>query len=92
MTVKKIALFDLDHTLIPLDSDYAWGEFTTALGWTDAEVFKQKNQEFYEHYKAGTLDIHAYIRFATAAVIRQGASKSIAAHADFMSARTRLGS
>ena len=31
---------------------------------------KQKNQEFYEHYKAGTLDIHAYIRFATAAVIQ----------------------
>ncbi|WP_138514971.1 HAD family hydrolase [Rhodoferax bucti] len=86
MTVTKLALFDLDHTLIPLDSDYAWGEFTTARGWTDAELFKQKNQEFYEHYKAGTLDIHAYIRFATAAVIRQGATKSIAAHADFMSA------
>jgi len=86
MTVKKIALFDLDHTLIPLDSDFSWGEFTTALGWTDAELFKKKNHEFYEHYKAGTLDIHAYIRFATAAVIRQGAAKSIAAHADFMSA------
>jgi len=85
MTVKKIALFDLDHTLIPLDSDFAWGEFTTALGWTDADTFKQKNHEFYEHYKAGTLDIHAYCRFATAAVVKQGATKSIAAHADFMS-------
>jgi len=84
MTARKLALFDLDHTLIPLDSDFAWGEFTTALGWTDADAFQQKNQEFYEHYKAGTLDIHAYCRFATAAVVRQGASKSIAAHADFM--------
>ena len=84
MTSRKIALFDLDHTLIPLDSDFAWGEFTTALGWTDAEVFKQKNNEFYEHYKAGTLDIHTYCRFATSAIVRQGASKSIAAHADFM--------
>ena len=84
MTPRKIALFDLDHTLIPLDSDFAWGEFTTALGWTDAEVFKQKNNEFYEHYKAGTLDIHTYCRFATSAIVRQGASKSIAAHADFM--------
>ena len=32
----KLALFDLDHTLIPIDSDYEWGEFTIALGWCDA--------------------------------------------------------
>jgi len=80
----RIALFDLDHTLIPLDSDYAWGEFTTALGWTDAAEFKRQNDAFYEHYKAGTLDIHAYVRFATAAICRQGATKSVAAHALFM--------
>jgi HAD superfamily hydrolase (TIGR01490 family) len=84
MTLKKLALFDLDHTLIPLDSDYAWGEFTTARGWTDAGEFKRQNDAFYEHYKAGTLDVHAYVRFATAAIVRQGATNSIAAHADFM--------
>ena len=38
----KLALFDLDHTLLPIDSDHAWGEFTTTLGWTDANVFRQK--------------------------------------------------
>ena len=80
----RIALFDLDHTLIPMHSDYAWGEFTTALGWTDAAEFARQNDAFYVHYKAGTLDIHEYIRFATAAVRKQGATKSIAAHADFM--------
>lgn len=83
---KRLALFDLDHTLIPLDSDYAWGEFTTARGWTDADEFKRQNDAFYAHYKAGTLDVHAYVRFATAAIVRQGASSSIAAHADFMRA------
>ena len=70
MTLKKIALFDLDHTLIPLDSDFAWGEFTTALGWTDAASFQAQNHAFYEHYKAGTLDIHAYVRFSTEAIRR----------------------
>jgi HAD superfamily hydrolase (TIGR01490 family) len=84
MTQTRVALFDLDHTLIPLDSDYAWGEFTTARGWTDAAEFKRQNDAFYEHYKAGTLDINAYVRFATAAICRQGATNSIAAHADFM--------
>jgi hypothetical protein len=82
----RIALFDLDHTLLPIDSDHAWGEFTIGLGWVDAADYKHRNDGFYAQYQAGTLDIHAYIRFATAAVCRQGAANSIAAHEDFMRA------
>ncbi len=82
--LKKIALFDLDHTLIPIDSDYEWGEFTIAMGWCDATAFKRRNAEFFDQYRAGTLDIHDYVRFATQAIREQGATKSIAAHARFM--------
>ncbi len=84
--IAKVALFDLDHTLIPIDSDYAWGEFTIARGWVDPEEFKRQNDAFYAQYKAGTLDVQAYVRFATEAICRQGATNSIAAHADFMRA------
>ena len=80
----RLALFDLDHTLIPIDSDYEWGEFTIALGWCDATEFKRRNAEFFEQYRAGTLDIHDYVRFATQAIREQGATNSIAAHAEFM--------
>ena len=83
---KKIALFDLDHTLIPMDSDFEWGEFTVGLGWREPVEFKRSNAVFYEQYKAGTLDIHAYVRFATLALREQGAIKSIAGHARFMGA------
>lgn len=86
MTLRKIALFDLDHTLIPIDSDYAWGEFTIERGWTDPVEFKRQNDAFYAQYQAGTLDVRTYVRFATEAVCRQGATNSIAAHADFMRA------
>lgn len=83
---KKLTLFDLDHTLIPIDSDYEWGVFTTALGWNDAADFARRNDAYYAQYKAGTLDIDDYVCFATAAIRSQGAAKSEAAHAEFMRA------
>ena len=84
MTLPKLALFDLDHTLLPIDSDYTWGQFTAARGWTDPVEFIRQNDRFYAQYKAGTLDIYAYARFATAAFVRQGEALSLAAHADYM--------
>jgi HAD superfamily hydrolase (TIGR01490 family) len=52
----------------------------------DPVEFKRANDQYYEDYKAGTLDVHAYVRFATAAIVHRGATDSIAAHADFMRA------
>jgi HAD superfamily hydrolase (TIGR01490 family) len=84
--LPKIALFDLDHTLLPLDSDYSWGEFTTQIGWTDPIEFKRRNDEFFAQYKKGELKISEYVRFATQAIKEHGAAKSNAAHAEFMKA------
>ena len=63
--MKNLCLFDLDDTLLPIDSDHAWGEFVTRIGWVDPAEFGRRNDAFYAQYKAGVLDIHAYIRFAT---------------------------
>jgi HAD superfamily hydrolase (TIGR01490 family) len=79
-----LALFDLDHTLLPLDSDYAWGEFTQRIGWTDPVVFKRRNDEFYADYQAGRLDIHEYVRFATEAVRLRGRVQAEAAREQFL--------
>lgn len=80
----RLALFDLDHTLLPLDSDYEWGEFTTRIGWTDRAEFSRRNQAFYDDYVAGRLDVHDYVRFATEAVRLRGAAAAAKAHAQFM--------
>jgi HAD superfamily hydrolase (TIGR01490 family) len=80
----RLALFDLDHTLIPLDSDHAWGEFTVRLGWRDADAFRRANDGYYAAYKDGTLDIHDYVRFAIDAVRERGLAEGRRAHERFM--------
>lgn len=84
MSQKKIALFDLDHTLLPIDSDYCWGEYTQQIGWTDAVGFKRRNDEFYQHYIDGTLDVHEYVRFAVEALRLRDQAQYEQAHARFM--------
>ena len=80
----RLALFDLDHTLLPLDSDYEWGEFTIRIGWNDPVEFARRNDEFYAHYQAGTLNVHDYVRFATEAVRLRGPEAAAAAHQQLM--------
>jgi len=80
----KLALFDLDHTLLPLDSDQSWGEFTLQLGWVDEAAFRQRNNAFFADYNAGCLDIHEYVRFATRSMRERGLQEAQAAHRQFM--------
>ncbi len=80
----RLALFDLDHTLLPLDSDHGWGEFSIAIGWCDREEFGRQNDAFFDDYLAGRLNIPDYVRFATAAVVQRGEAAATAAHQRFM--------
>ncbi|HEY5717841.1 MAG TPA: HAD-IB family hydrolase, partial [Motiliproteus sp.] len=59
-----LAIFDLDNTLIAGDSDHAWGEFLVERKLVDGDAFARANDQFYEDYKRGQLDIHAYLAFA----------------------------
>ncbi|CAA9417910.1 MAG: Phosphoserine phosphatase, partial [uncultured Ramlibacter sp.] len=72
------------HTLLPIDSDYSWGVFTQAIGWTDPVEFKRRNEEFFVHYQRGTLDVHDYVRFATEAIRLRGREASLQARERFM--------
>ena len=62
--MTQLALFDLDNTLLPFDSDYEWGQFLVRQGVVDGIDYAQKNEQFYADYKLGKLDIDAFLRFA----------------------------
>ncbi|RTL48448.1 MAG: HAD family hydrolase [Rhodocyclaceae bacterium] len=80
----KLALFDLDNTLLIGDSDFEWAQFLIAKGVVDKEVQEAKNQEFYDHYKAGTLNIHAFLDFQLAPLARHSRAELDAWHREYM--------
>lgn len=84
MSSPALTLFDLDETLLPLDSDHAWGQFVVGLGWVDPVEFGRRNDAFYAQYRAGRLDIHAYVEFATAPLRHRGLAELAAAQRRFM--------
>ncbi len=80
----RLALFDLDYTLLPVDSDFEWGRFLGAKGVVDAAWFTRRNAEFFEQYKAGTLDMTAFLAFALAPLATQDRATLDRWHAQYM--------
>ena len=83
----KLALFDLDNTLLAGDSDFEWAQFLIEQGVLDREVYEAKNQAFYDEYKAGTLDIHAFLDFQLKPLSRHPRRELDAWHREFMRSR-----
>lgn len=85
----SLAIFDLDNTLIAGDSDYLWGEFVVENGMVDEVHYRQKNDEFYEAYQNGSLDIVAYLNFALAPLAGRPLEALAVLHKRFMSEKIR---
>ena len=79
-----LVLFDLDNTLLAGDSDFEWAQFLIEQQVLDREVYEARNQEFYEQYKAGTLDIHEFLDFQLKPLSRHSQAQLNAWHAQFM--------
>ena len=83
----NLALFDLDNTLLAGDSDFEWAQFLIGKGVLDREVHEATNRAFFEQYKAGTLDIHAFLDFQLAPLARHARTQLDAWHREFMAER-----
>lgn len=85
----NLALFDLDNTLLATDSDFEWAQFLIDRGVLDRTLQEAKNIEFYEHYKAGTLDIQAFLDFQMQPLSRHTRQQLDIWHEQFMAGRIR---
>lgn len=80
----RLALFDLDNTLLAGDSDFEWAQYLIERGVLDREVYEARNQAFYDQYKAGTLDIHEFLDFQLKPLARHSREQLDAWHRDYM--------
>ncbi|MDX9873275.1 MAG: HAD family hydrolase [Spongiibacteraceae bacterium] len=80
----RLAIFDLDNTLLNGDSDHAWGQFLVDKGVVDADVYREANDRFYHLYQRGELDIHAYLAFALEPLTQHPMEQLMQWHNEFM--------
>jgi HAD superfamily hydrolase (TIGR01490 family) len=85
----KLALFDLDNTLLDGDSDHAWAQFLIEEGVLHAGEYHAKNEWFYERYKDGSLDIHEFLDFQLAPIANRPRTQLDQWHMDFMQRKVR---
>lgn len=85
MTHKKLALFDLDHTLLPLDSDYQWAVFMAETGRAgDPAEALRRNQELMNRYNAGDLTAEQAAEFMLGLLAAHPPHLLAAWHEEFM--------
>jgi len=80
----KLALFDLDNTLLRGDSDHAWGEFLISKNLVNEKEHRDKNNYFYDQYKQGRLDIHDYVAFTLEPILHLESDQRNSLHEEFM--------
>lgn len=80
----NLTLFDLDGTLLPIDSDHAFGQFLVDQGWVDGPTWGARNDQFYADYCAGQLDVQAYAEFASSGWRNRGQAAAEAMRERFM--------
>ena len=83
----SLAIFDLDNTLLSIDSDHAWGEFLVEQGAVDPVAYREANERFLADYNAGTLDMAAFLEMALKPLTENTPEQLAAWHQQFMASK-----
>ncbi|OZI24511.1 hypothetical protein CAL18_02680 [Bordetella genomosp. 7] len=85
MTPRRLALFDLDHTLLPLDSDYQWADFLARTGRAgDPEEARRRNDDLMVRYNQGQLSADQAAEFMLGLLAAHTPFDLAAWHEEFM--------
>jgi len=85
MTSNRLALFDLDHTLLPLDSDYQWADYLARSGKVgDPAVAIARNNELMDRYNAGQLTAEEGAAFMLGLLANQAPQHLAHWHEEYM--------
>ncbi|AOB28210.1 MULTISPECIES: HAD family hydrolase [Bordetella] len=85
MTTRRLALFDLDHTLLPLDSDYQWADFLARTGRAgDPDEARRRNDDLMERYNRGELTAEQAAEFMLGLLAAHSPVELAAWHEEFM--------
>jgi HAD superfamily hydrolase (TIGR01490 family) len=87
--MNRLALFDLDNTLLAGDSDYEWAQYLIDQGVLERERYEARNLEFYEQYRAGVLDIREFLDFQLKPLGQYPRAQLDEWHRGFMQTRIR---
>ncbi|WP_431025715.1 HAD family hydrolase [Halomonas sp. H5] len=83
----SLAIFDLDNTLLSIDSDHAWGEFLLEQGAVDPVSYREANDRFLRDYENGTLDMAAFLEVALRPLAENTPEQLAAWHQQFMASK-----
>jgi HAD superfamily hydrolase (TIGR01490 family) len=89
MTHDVLALFDLDHTLLTLDSDEAWVEFLIEEGVLDKAAFERANHELVTRYRAGEATSVEFTHFYLSTLVGREHATLDAWHATYLERKIR---
>ena len=85
MLSQRLALFDLDHTLLPLDSDHQWAQYLAQTGRAgDPVVALARNEDLMNRYNAGALTAEQAAEFMLGLLAAHPPHLLAAWHEDYM--------
>ncbi len=87
MTQGILALFDLDHTLLPHDTEEQWTEFLLDRGKLDRTTFDAANRDLVARYQRGEAGAFEFAEFYLSTLIPFSADELEVLHAAFMCER-----
>jgi HAD superfamily hydrolase (TIGR01490 family) len=84
---SHLALFDLDHTLLPFDSDYQWADFLARTGRAgDPAAAQARNDDLMRRYNEGVLSAEEAADFMLGLLTLAEPTQLAQWHQDYMAA------